>query len=82
MYGPARAAKAEQNLLYRHDKPKEPTREGPLSFVLFVSPFTSVSSSNSQQGPPLSSLSDIDIPGNSRGGAGAGNQDRKEVADH
>jgi hypothetical protein len=29
--------------LYLHDKPKEPTKEGPLSFVLFASPFTSVS---------------------------------------
>jgi hypothetical protein len=26
-----------------HDKPNEPTKEGPLSFVLFESPFTSVS---------------------------------------
>ncbi|MFO0001806.1 MAG: hypothetical protein ACK559_11820, partial [bacterium] len=32
-----------KNLLYRHDKPSEPTREGPLSCVLFESPFTSVS---------------------------------------
>ncbi len=31
-----------RNLLYRHDKPYEPTKEGPLSFVLFESPFTSV----------------------------------------
>jgi hypothetical protein len=41
--GPTRAVKAEQNLLYRHDKPNEPSREGPLSSVLFESPFTSVS---------------------------------------
>jgi hypothetical protein len=41
---------AEQNsqdrtkyLLYLHDKPNEPTREGPLSFVLFESPFPLVS---------------------------------------
>ncbi len=33
-----RAAKAEQKLLYRHDKPNEPTKKGPLSFVLFESP--------------------------------------------
>ncbi len=32
-----------KNLLYRHDKPNEPTNSGPLSFVLFESPFTSVS---------------------------------------
>ncbi len=32
----------DKNILYRHDKPNEPTREGPLSFVLFESPFTSV----------------------------------------
>jgi hypothetical protein len=32
-----------KNLFYRHDKPKEPTKEGPPSFVLFESPFTSVS---------------------------------------
>jgi hypothetical protein len=33
----------DKNLLYRHDKPDEPTKEGPLSFVLFESPFTPVS---------------------------------------
>jgi hypothetical protein len=32
-----------KNLLYRHDKPNEPTKEGPLLIVLFESPFTSVS---------------------------------------
>jgi hypothetical protein len=32
-----------KNLLYRYDKAKEPTKEGPLSFVLFESPFSSVS---------------------------------------
>jgi hypothetical protein len=32
-----------KNLLYRHDKPNEPNKEGPLTFVLFESPFTSVS---------------------------------------
>ncbi len=36
-------------------KPNEPTKEGPLSFVLFDSPFTL--SFDNQQGPPLSSLS-------------------------
>jgi hypothetical protein len=37
------AAGAEQNLLYRHYKPNEPTKKEPLSFVLLESPFTSVS---------------------------------------
>ncbi len=32
-----------RNLLYRYGKPNEPTKEGPLTFVLFESPFTSVS---------------------------------------
>ncbi len=32
-----------ENLLYQHDKPNEPTKEGPLSFVLFELPFTWVS---------------------------------------
>jgi hypothetical protein len=41
--GPTRAAKAEQNLVYRHGKFNEPTKEGLRSFVLFESPFTSVS---------------------------------------
>jgi hypothetical protein len=37
-------AKAEQKkLLYWHDKPNEPSKEGPLLFVLFKSPFTLVS---------------------------------------
>jgi hypothetical protein len=31
------------NLLYRHAKPNKPAKEGPLSFVIFESPFTSVS---------------------------------------
>ncbi len=53
--GPFRAAKAEQNLLYRHDKPHEPTKKGPLSFVLFESPFTSVSTV-SRGHPSLQSL--------------------------
>ncbi len=32
-----------KNLLYRHDLPNEPTKKGPLSFVLLESPFTSIS---------------------------------------
>jgi hypothetical protein len=39
----------KKNLLYQHNKPNEPNKEGPNSFVLFESPFTFVS--NSQQGP-------------------------------
>ncbi len=42
-----------KNLLYRHDKPNEPTKKGPLSFVLFESTLNF----NSEQGPPLSSIS-------------------------
>jgi hypothetical protein len=38
--GPTTAAKAEKNLWYGPDKP---TNQGILSFVLFESPFTSVS---------------------------------------
>jgi hypothetical protein len=33
----------DKNLLYRHDDLDEPIKEGPLSFVLFESPFASVS---------------------------------------
>ncbi len=36
--------------MYQHDKPNEPTKEGPLSYVLFESPFASVSSVS--RGPP------------------------------
>jgi hypothetical protein len=32
-----------KNLLYWHDKPNDPTKEGSISFALFESPFTSVS---------------------------------------
>ncbi len=32
-----------QNIVHRHDKPNELTKKGPLVFVLFESPFTSVS---------------------------------------
>ncbi len=42
-----------KNLLYRYNKANEPTKKGPLSFVLFESPFTSVSGAT-----PLYSLSD------------------------
>jgi len=40
-----------KNILYRHDKPNEPTKEGTISFVLFDSPFTSVSTVS--RGTPL-----------------------------
>ncbi len=33
LYG-AGKSRQNKNLLYRHDKPNEPTREGPLSFRL------------------------------------------------
>jgi hypothetical protein len=33
----------DKNLFYRHEKPNEPTKEGPLSFVLLEFPFASVS---------------------------------------
>ncbi len=36
-------SRQNKNLLYRHDKLNEPTKTRPLSFVLFESPFTSVS---------------------------------------
>jgi hypothetical protein len=36
-----------KNLFYRHNRPHEPTKKGPLSFVLFESPFTSVSTEQS-----------------------------------
>ncbi len=52
--GPTRAVKAEINLLYRHDNPNELTKKGPLSFVLFETPFTSVLTV--RRGPPQSSL--------------------------
>ncbi len=32
----------DKNLLYQQDQPNEPTKERPLSFVLFESPFTPV----------------------------------------
>jgi hypothetical protein len=37
---PIRAAKTEQKSLLPATQAKKPTREGPLSFVLFESPFT------------------------------------------
>jgi hypothetical protein len=35
--GPTTEPRQNKNLLYRHDKPRVPTKEGPLSFVLFLS---------------------------------------------
>jgi hypothetical protein len=35
-------SRLDKNLLYRHDEPHEPTKEGPLSYVLLKSPFASV----------------------------------------
>ncbi len=41
--GPTRAAKAGEKSFVPARQANEPTKEGPLSFVLFESPFTSVS---------------------------------------
>ncbi len=41
-----------KTLLYRHDKPNEPTKEGPLSVVPFESPFTLITTV-SWGNPPL-----------------------------
>jgi hypothetical protein len=54
--GPTRAAEAEKNILYRHDKPYELTKKGPLSLVLFESPFISVSTVSSRGHPSPVSL--------------------------
>ncbi len=40
---PKNSPMQKKNLLYRHDKLNEPNKEGPLSFVFFESPFSSVS---------------------------------------
>jgi hypothetical protein len=45
----------DTNLLYRHDKPNETTKEGPLLYVLFESPFILVSTV-SRDHPSLISL--------------------------
>jgi hypothetical protein len=47
-----------KNLLYWGDKPNEQTKEGPLSFILSESPFTSVSTV-SRGHPSLASLVQI-----------------------
>jgi hypothetical protein len=41
--GPTRAAKSEKKSLVPALQAQQPIQEGPLSFVLFESPFTSVS---------------------------------------
>jgi hypothetical protein len=47
---PTRAAmRQSKNLLYRHNKPIESTKEVPLSFVLFESLFTSVSTGKNKK---------------------------------
>jgi hypothetical protein len=40
--GQLKQPRQNKNLLYRHYKPKEPTKEGPLSFVHFESTFTTL----------------------------------------
>jgi hypothetical protein len=57
---PTRAAKTGQNLLYRHDKTNEPTKEGPLPVVLFESPFTLVSAVSRGYQPRVS-LSETEL---------------------
>jgi hypothetical protein len=49
------------NLFYRHDKPNKQIKEGLLSFVLFESPFTSVSRV-SRGHAPLSNISGLCLP--------------------
>ncbi len=49
-------ARQDKNLFYL-PSPTNQARKGPFNNVLLESPFTSVS--NAQQGPPLSSLSDL-----------------------
>jgi hypothetical protein len=43
-----------KNLLYWHDEPNEPAKEGPLSFVLYKSPFASVSTVSRGHPSPVS----------------------------
>jgi hypothetical protein len=45
---PIRAAKVNNNLLHRHDKPIEPTKKGPLSLDS-LSPHSTVSRGHSSQ---------------------------------
>jgi hypothetical protein len=40
--GPLEQPRKNNNLRNRYDKPNKPTKEGPLSFVILESPFTSV----------------------------------------
>ncbi len=48
-----------EKILYQHDKPNEPTKGGPLSFVLCESPFASVSTVNRSH-PSLVSLGETE----------------------
>jgi hypothetical protein len=57
--GPTEQLRQNKNLLYRHDKPNEPTKKGHLSFVLFESPFTSVSTVS--RGHPSFSLIQTEV---------------------
>ncbi len=56
--GPNRAAKAEQKSLVPARQDQRTNQEGPLSFVLFESPFTSVSTINRVH-PSLVSLDEL-----------------------
>jgi hypothetical protein len=51
LYRADQSSPGRKKVLYRHDKPNEPTKERPLSFVLFESPFNSVSTDS--RGHPL-----------------------------
>jgi hypothetical protein len=46
----------KKNLKFRHDKPNEPTNEGPLSFALIESPFSSISKASRVHHALLSGL--------------------------
>ncbi len=46
--GQLKQPRQNKNLLFRHDKPNEPTKKGPLSCVLVESTFTSVSTQSAR----------------------------------
>ncbi len=62
IFGRLKQPRQDKNLLYRHEEPSEPTKEGPLSFVLFESPFASVSTVSRCLSGASSSLC-VQIPG-------------------
>jgi hypothetical protein len=54
-------ARQDKNLLYQHDKSNNPTKEWSLSYVLFESPVTSVSTVSRGQPSLFSLLWTMDI---------------------